>query len=198
MIRSRYLVAMAALTIIGGCDTLGGATQEEAKLVTTRQAGAEVLTYPGSLRGAYLFKPGSSAKFCAEPPPDVALNTLKDISANLKAAAQASAAAGAAPQGSIDTGVSSKVTTDVVQLAGRTQLILLARELLYRICELSAQGERFDSGAAQRMYSDVLKLIAGMVDADKAMMESRRLEAEAERAKALTAAGDKIDKILGR
>jgi len=115
MVRSRFLVAVVAFAALAGCDSLTGATQEEAKLVGTRHADAEVLTYPGSLRGAYLFKPGSSAKFCAEPPPDVALNTLKDISANLKAAAEATGAGGAAPKGSLEGGLTSKVTTDVVQ-----------------------------------------------------------------------------------
>jgi len=48
------------------------------------------------------------------------------------------------------------------------------------------------------MYKDVLNLIDRMVAADQATIETRRLEAETERIKALSAAGDKIDKILGR
>ena len=102
--------------------------QRKAKVLEV-EAGAYAVTYPSDIRGAYFIKKGSNVRICAEPAPDVALDTLQKLTADI------SAKLAATEEGSAK--FSSELSAKVVQLAGRTELLLLAREMLYRACELS-------------------------------------------------------------
>ena len=109
------------------------------------------MVYSASIRGTYFKSTDAASKFCAEPAPDVALDTLQKFAAELNVKVEGSGEGGGK--------VSSEVGSKVVELAGRTQLILLARELLYRACELSLNQPEVGSGDIINMYATVVQLV---------------------------------------
>lgn len=166
---AKILSILMLVLWMAGCAT----TQKDARILTIKDANTTVITYPTELRGAYVVRSGSGLRYCAEPAPDVALDTLQKLSANLGVKPPA----GTAVQGSLD----SELSTKVVQLAGRTQLVLLAREMLYRACELTLNNPSLDNGKeALAMYQIVANLVKDLGNADKSNAEADKLKAQAE------------------
>lgn len=161
---TRILPTLAMAFLMAGCAT----PQKDARILSLPDAA--VVSYPTELRGTYIIRSGSDLRYCAEPVPDVALDTLQKFGASLGAKPPA----GTELQGSL----SSELSASVVQLAGRTQLVLLAREMLYRACELTLNhpGPESDKQALE-MY----RIVAGLV---KDLGEADRVHAEAELLKA--------------
>jgi len=137
--------------------------QKKAKVISVEQTGASAITFPAELRGAYFIKRDDAVHYCAEPAPDVALDTLQKLAAEISAKLPA----GEEIKGKVDSELSSKV----VQLAGRTELILLAREMLYRACELTFNNPG-DTQQAIEMYMRVADLVADLGKADRARAEA--------------------------
>jgi len=97
---------------------------------------------------------------------------------------------------SINVGLNT--VNQIVALEGRTQFVLLAREMLFRTCEASANGklESADSAVAKQ-HALVFNALAKMLDTQKVEAETEKAKAEAEKAKAVVAAAEKLDpKIL--
>lgn len=67
---------------------------------------------------------GPKVKMCAEPPPDVALSRTVDLMAKV-------AYKGASGE------LQGKLAEQLAQLAGRSENVLILRESLFRLCELS-------------------------------------------------------------
>lgn len=185
---ARTLGVSLALLALGGCWL----PKDQAELIRVEDANASALVYTASIRGAYFKTEDGASKFCAEPPPDVALDSLQKLAAELKVEIPETADAA----GKVESEVSSKV----VQLAGRTQLILLARELLYRSCELSLNHKDLVGLDIKDMYGAVIKLVRdmGTSELEQAQAERTRAETELERMKALRAAGATVDQILNQ
>lgn len=123
---ARNLGLAMALLLLGGC---GFFAQKHAETMTLGDSNIQAITYPPELRAAYAVNEGSTARYCAEPPPDVALSTIQKIAGEAKATTES----GTEAEGKF----SAEASTTALELAGRTQIVLLAREMLYRICELS-------------------------------------------------------------
>jgi len=70
---ARALGVSMALLALGGC---GFFAQKHAETMKLGASGVEAITYPSEVRAAYAVKQESTARYCAEPPPDVALNTI--------------------------------------------------------------------------------------------------------------------------
>ncbi len=175
------IVGSAALLTVSGCEL----PKDEAKLIKIEDANASALVYTASIRGTYFKSKDATSKFCAEPPPDVALDTLQKLAAELNVKVEGS--------GEGSGKVSSEVSSKVVELAGRTQLILLARELLYRACELSLNQSDVGPDKIVAMYAGVVALIRDLGVADRAAAEANRAAAEAK----LIEAQAKAKKIIG-
>lgn len=146
-----------------------------------------IISYPASIRAAYVFNPDSKYRYCSEPSPDVALATVTAISANLKF------------KGTIDAGVAAKLTADVVQLAGRTQLVLVARDMLYSLCVLTLNHEvaQKDLSLINAMYSEVAAVIITLAQADKKRAEAAAAKAQIDLTE-IRKEIDKQDKMIGR
>lgn len=166
---------------------LGCATpQREVKVLNLDETKSSVLTYPSDLRGAYIPKTNASLKFCAEPAPDVALDSLQKLATSLQANLPSGVSGGA----SISTEFSSKV----VELAGRTQLLLIAREMLFRACELSLNYPS-EKDEAFKLYREVVTLINNLGIAEKTQAAANKAQADAKLAKALHDASTTIDEL---
>lgn len=147
---------------IAGCAV----PQKQAKIINIEASGTSAVTYPTELRAAYFFNKGDTTYYCAEPFPDVALDTLEKISAELSAKLPK----GIDAKGKLSTELSAKI----VQLAGRTELILLAREMLYRACELTINHPD-QADEALRMYMRVAELVENLSSAERMQAEAELL-----------------------
>jgi hypothetical protein len=152
-----------------------GRNQEEARPLVIGTSGLDLVSYTGTTRGVYIWPENGKRHVCAEPPPDLGLTTAREISANLKAAAEAVGGLGAP---SIDAGGTAKLSSAAIELAGRSQLVLLAREFLYRECELAANFSQHDARyqALAAQYGRILEVVLELAKADKAEAQKELLE----------------------
>lgn len=173
------VVALVLLTTLSAC----GVPQRSAKVLDIKADTMSAVAYPADLRGAYVRPNESTVQFCAEPAPDVALQSLVKVTENLKATT---------PSGiQVEGSASGEFAAKVIQLAGRTQLVLLAREMLYRACELTLNHDT-DKNTAVALYQAAGELVKDLGQADKA-----RAKADLARsAETLRKAGVIIDKLL--
>ncbi len=171
-------VASLGFMLLQGCST----PQRQAKVLQVNPT-VQAITYPSDVRGAYVIQREDGVKVCAEPAPDVALDSLQKLTAELSARL--------APTEEGKAKVSSELSAKVVQLAGRTELLLLARELLYRACELS-NNAHVDDRTVVELYDRVARLVEHLGQADKASAEAELLREQ----RALESAGRAIDEVL--
>ncbi len=116
--------------------------------------GSEVITYPADLRGAYV---NASGRTCAEPVPDVAMVSAEKLAGALKLISETGQ--------SIEASAKADLAANVAELSGRTSLVLLARDLLFRACEMNADPE-----ASVALFNRVADLVErlGRADQDRA------------------------------
>ncbi len=177
-LRGVSIVALSALAL-SGCFR---SDQDRAVTTEIGESGVYLVSYTGTTRGTYVWPDGKSRHICAEPPPDLGLTTARELSANLKAAAEKLGGIGAP---SLEAGGAAKFSSAAIELAGRSQVVLLAREFLYRECELAAN---FDPKSEQyaklsEQYANVLDVVVTLANAerDRAEAELRAVKNEARR-----------------
>jgi hypothetical protein len=182
-----FLMIGGLLILVGGCAI----PQTTARKVDIDITKSTAITYPAQIRGVYIFKPGDQLKICSEPVPDVAMESLEKLTANLKAKT--------ATELSIEPSLAYELNSKAVELAGRTQLVLLAREMLFRACELSINGEG-NPELANQMFTKAIDIIGKMAatdqtraDAARTKADAEKYKAEAELVKAKRALGDVLD-----
>lgn len=154
-----FIQIILILILIQGCSV----PQRKANVLKVDPAGVTAISYPTELRGAYFIKKGSDIRVCAEPTPDVSLESLQKLTANLKVNSSATK--------NVDSKIAAELNTKVIQLAGRTELLLLARELLYRACEISLNTEISDESVLT-IYSRVADLVSDLGKGDRASAEA--------------------------
>jgi hypothetical protein len=162
------LWTLAVAVVLSGCFR---SDQDRALTTEIGKSGLDLVSYTGTTRGAYIWPADGDRHVCAEPPPDLGLTTAREISANLKAAAQTLGNI-AAP--SIDAGGAAKLSSAAIELAGRSQIVLLTREFLYRQCELAANfgpgSKQYDSLSKQ--YGDILNVVILLAKAEQQQAEA--------------------------
>lgn len=122
------------------------------------------LSMPADLRATYVrtSADGRSYVFCAEPAPDVALSSIVKFEAEGRAPGETN------PSGKLVSGA----TTTSDELSGRSQTVLLARELLYRNCELLSNGV-IDKPLAKKNFLEVLNVVQNLAIAEKVDAKAR-------------------------
>lgn len=183
--RSCVLLASIALSLFGlsGCGLL---PQKQAR-VDRNDKGVTVVTYPAELRGAYVIPRDQKISVCSEPAPDVALSTVAEISGKLGAAVD--------PTKKLEAEAAAQVTTEAMALAGRTQLVLIAREMLYSLCTVS-QNTDLDKDKVQAIYLEVANVVKQLAAAERANADRRLLEIRKQAADIVLAEDAKVDRIM--
>lgn len=162
---SRSLLIATASLSLASCGTMVGRPE-----AASFKPGPSALVQPANVRSAYLL----GDKICPEPPPDAAM------AASAEATAKVATQAGTSVEGS------AKVATSMLQLAGRTQTVLVARDLLYSLCILKMNG--FYKGNADVGYETAAGVIKTLAEAAKASADADSKNATAEVVKASIAA----------
>lgn len=140
---------LAIVALLAGCSL----PQRRVELLELSNGG-QALSYPADLRGAYV---SASGRICAEPVPDVALVSTEKLTGTIKLLSETGQ--------SIEGTAAADLAAKVAELSGRTSLVLLARDAMYRICELGADQE-----TSVRLFERVTDLIErlGRADQDRA------------------------------
>lgn len=165
--------------IIHLCMLLGIAACSGPRVYDLPKGERIALAMPSDFRAIYYSHDGR--RFCAEPAPDTALDSVTKFVNRATGGrgfsdlpASSPAATGDEPPsqpsssdtvgGQLQTSLDLQRTT--VQLAGRTQLVVLARELLYRACELSANADDASFDKSADLYSQAARIILLLAHAD--------------------------------
>ena len=183
---SRALKGFVVWFCLCGLAGCGLFPQKDAR-ISRDKGGLTVITYPAEMRGAYVVEQDKKLTVCSEPAPDDGLSTVAEISGKL--------AANVDPNRKLEAEAAAKVTTEALALAGRTQLVLVAREMLYSLCVVSA-----NSGLApdkvEGIYLQVADVIKELAKADRADAERRFIELYERAQSAVQVERSKVDRIV--
>ena len=188
------LVVILFVITLSGCGNL--LSQKRAELAPTRvmdQKG-EIVTLPAQLRTLTNKSKTDAYITCAEPGPDVAISdTFKlvtgatsDTSSSINSSDGSSASA--AKKIGLNNDLQS--STAALELAGRTQTVLLAREFLYRTCEAASNGW-IEKNGVKEAHNKIIEGITGLIETDKKKAEA------AANISAAVATGKLDPKVLG-
>jgi len=149
------LASTAALLILSGCASFQASTavhplaanQPSFIDMDASRRGVVVLPRPDG-RGYYA---------CSEPSPDVAVETVTRILAEIKLSNGSN----------IDAKTEMEFKTAIVNLSQRTQTLLFLRESLFRICEQSA-NQNLSSDQVTKLYELAITTALKLAEADLA------------------------------
>ncbi|MCB9570383.1 MAG: hypothetical protein H6710_24755 [Myxococcales bacterium] len=159
--RSNALLITLALVAPIGCKKTSETVVRPSEMYTlpandrSPKDASFAITYDARGRGAYILKHREGGfRLCAEPPPDAAANTSASREVNAGAEALVTLKAiEIAAKGNGQSAESAK--SEIAEVATRTELVLLMRDALYRICEMNANGV-IDNATSERVFRDVL------------------------------------------
>jgi len=186
-------IALLGLSLVG-CATLA---PQSAKIINSDvlEGKGNLVTMPANLRTIDIRKPDSGYIICSEPMPDIAMSNVLKLALDASQGQQASASSttgsdSASSSFSNNTGIkgNSEATTTALELAGRSQIVLLAREFLYRNC-IARANTWIDNKKFGESQDRIINQIAAMIDADKA--KSNAVEAKAKASEAVAKVLDK-------
>lgn len=126
------------------------------------KSGAYWLNYDAERRGAVILPKDGDYQYCAEPAPDVARSLINKIQADIKDRGN----------GSIESDVNA------IELAGRTNTVLIAREALYRLCEINI-NKSLSGAEVVKMFDATISMISEVVKAEGARSNAKAAAANA-------------------
>lgn len=134
---------------LAGCQTFMPSSR-----VVPLETGGYVVMHGAEGRSAYLIRHADGRSFvCSEPAPDVA--SSKSFKAGLKAPVQTT---------TVDA--SGEQTSTTLALSGRTENVLLLRDMLYYACLYSANGT-FDQDDTFEAFQTTANVIGRMTNAEQ-------------------------------
>lgn len=155
--KAHGIVFLGLVFILSGCSNFTSPARSS-RLDSSK---AYWFDYDASRRGAFLAPGDARVRVCAEPPPDVALSLVTKLEGTLKKDEIGEAEG------------KTEFNSTVVKLAERTQMIMLLRESLYRLCEQSLKYD-FTSTEYLDAYKKTVEAAADLVKADVANAEAKR------------------------
>jgi len=120
----RGSICAAVVLSLAGCGSIW--PKSYGKLF--ERDGVSMVTVPDNTRETYFNDPNSLERHCRAPSPDVAMTTSDGFSIN---------APGPGLYGG-NEGITSSAGGGALSLGGRSPALLIAREMLYRACELTS------------------------------------------------------------
>ncbi|MGB5852635.1 MAG: hypothetical protein WBG85_10115 [Rhodanobacter sp.] len=145
---SVLLVVVIAFSVSGCAMFHSPATRKE---LASKQS--YWMSYDATRRGALIIADQTKVKTCTEPAPDVALSFANALKGDLKL-----------PGGTSATGVDASFNATALALAGRDNVVLLAREALFRICEASMNGS-INQNDVRPLFEKVFEEVAAIAEA---------------------------------
>lgn len=128
------------------------------------------MSYDASRRGSIIISNGTNTKSCSEPAPDVALSFVNTLKGSLTT-----------PDGLSAQGVEASFNATALALAGRDDVVLLAREALFRICEANMNGALADNEVKSlfsEVFTQVKEIALAQAESSKSKAEAAKAELE--------------------
>lgn len=150
-----YLALASAALLLTGCASFQPATSVHT-LATNQPT---FIDMDASRRGVVIIPrvDGKGYYSCSEPSPDVAVETVTRILAEIKLSNGSN----------IDAKTEMEFKTAIVNLSQRTQTLLFLRESLFRICEQSA-NQNLSSEQVTKLYELAITTALKLAEADLA------------------------------
>lgn len=158
------LVAVVIAVFISGCANFHSPSSR--KELSPSQS--YWMSYDASRRGTLIVAEGAKVKTCAEPAPDVGMSFVNTLKGDFKLPGDTSA-----------TGVDAALKATAMALAGRDNVVLLAREALFRICEASINGS-IPPSDIKPLFQDVFQQVKEIAEAQASKAKS---EADTEKSR---------------
>jgi hypothetical protein len=178
----------------------GGATVQPVDLPGATGTG-RALYAPSDERATYFAAKDQPLRYCAEPMPDTASDraTTTTVEGTHKGAVEFGNDAVAVKvdsENSLKAGRELKITSK--EMAGRNPTVLLAREMMYRLCEV---GLNFDPGSKQyenviKNYGDVLDVIKTIADTEKTKADTAKAKADTDLAEITLKANEQVGTVV--
>jgi hypothetical protein len=141
-------ISLIAVFLISGCAGLvsaPGTTEQE----LVERDGIDVALIPAAYREVYFSPSTSNERHCRAPDPDFSVQQSDKLSVSLPTNGGESMGGGETQTG--------------LNLGGRTQTVLITRELMYRACELAANINA-DADTSIAIYDKFLQAIQALAD----------------------------------
>lgn len=125
-------------------------------ILNSTNAHVRLVHYDATRRGVYIVQHGvGDVRIAAEPPPDAAMAVAAEFIGKVSG------------MGAQATGgeLNAKLNESIVELAGRGQVVTLARDALYRLAEMYV-NEAIEKEEYQKQYSKILEMITTLVTAE--------------------------------
>lgn len=132
-----------AVWALSGCAN-SPSTSRQAETVIDR-AGVDIVASDSTRQLTYLKERGSTERFCRGPGADAITTESQGVSAQI-------------PLRGSSVGLGEESTKGAVDLGGRNPAVLIARELMYRACEL-ASNTNADGATERLIYMQFLQAI---------------------------------------
>lgn len=173
-------IVVACCVIISGCSLFAKPSNTEIIQLdrTTEDHPANqgvLINYDVSRRGAFMIDKSKLKNreiiFCAEPSPDAATNSSQKVASNGGSGGFMSLFFG-------DKGGEENATTVNDEFNGRSQTVLMLREALYRLCEMSANHSDLSTSDIKAMYLKVLEQVPEVAKTERAVAEADKAKAD--------------------
>lgn len=148
------LASIAALLFLSGCAAL----QPSTSVHTVATSQPTYIDMDASRRGVVIIpRSDGSYQFCAEPSPDIALETVTKILAEAKTS----------DSSTVDAKAEAEFRTAVVQLSRTATSLRFLREAMYRVCEQSINNH-LSADQVTKLYEVALLTSLKLAEADLA------------------------------
>ncbi len=202
----RTILFITLCLALSGCNTLSQKRAEHVDSPVLGETG-ELVSLPSQLRTIAIKKAATSYLSCSEPAPDTALSdTFKLVTGISKNKSSSTATGEDSTTASNIAGINNdfQTSTTALELAGRTQVVLLAREFMYRTCEAASNGW-LDKADVKANHKSIIEQITNLIKADTAKQEKKAADAETKASvakkleiKALTSAATFFDSATAK
>ncbi|WP_339074957.1 hypothetical protein [Teredinibacter turnerae] len=180
----KKIIALLGLVALSGCSVLSPQKPQHISSDAVGDKG-DLYSVPANLRTIDIRKSDADYIVCSEPVPDIAMsNALKlALDASSTQSAETAATTGDdSASGSVSNALglkgSSDASTTALELAGRTQIVLLAREFIASNCKARANGW-IDDSAFKDSQDKIIEQITAMITTEKVKAEAEKAKAEA-------------------
>jgi hypothetical protein len=180
----KKVIVLVGIIVLSGCSVL---SPQKPQKISSEAIGdmGDMYSIPANLRTIDIRKKDADYIVCSEPVPDIAMsNALKlALDASNTQSAETSATTGDdSASGSVSNALglkgSSDASTTALELAGRTQIVLLAREFISSNCKARANGW-IDDDEYKLGQDKIVEQITAMITTDKVKAQAEKAKAEA-------------------
>ncbi len=141
----RVLALLGSLAVLFGCASVNSISSDKTETLIDRE-GIDIIAADASRRLAFIKDRDTAERLCLAPGPDFSRTAGHGVNLGLP-----TTAGGA-------VGIGESQSRGALDLGGRAPALLIARELLYRACEL-ARNINADPATEREIYSQFLNAI---------------------------------------